>query len=100
MMNLRGERSNRKSRGHHRALALSALRFPGTVAMAQIAPAAQIRKTPMTRSIRVQGDSNAHDRPWRVAVEQGFFADEGFDVVYHEDNPRGAEGRVKDFAQR
>jgi ABC-type nitrate/sulfonate/bicarbonate transport system substrate-binding protein len=54
----------------------------------------------MTRTIRLQSDSNAHDRPWRVAVEQGFFAEEGLDVVYHEDNPRGAEGRVKDFAQR
>jgi ABC-type nitrate/sulfonate/bicarbonate transport system substrate-binding protein len=54
----------------------------------------------MTRTIRLQSDSNAHDRPWRVAVERGFFAEEGLDVVYHEDNPRGAEGRVKDFAQR
>jgi ABC-type nitrate/sulfonate/bicarbonate transport system substrate-binding protein len=54
----------------------------------------------MTRTIRLQGDSNAHDRPWRVAVERGFFAEEGLDVVYHEDNPKGAEGRVKDFAHR
>src|SRR5205807_7500982 len=54
----------------------------------------------MARTIRLQGDSNAHDRPWRVAVEQGFFAEEGLDVVYHEDNPKGAEGRVKDFAHR
>jgi ABC-type nitrate/sulfonate/bicarbonate transport system substrate-binding protein len=54
----------------------------------------------MPRTIRLQGDSNAHDRPWRVAVERGFFADEGLDVVYHEDNPKGAEGRVKDFAHR
>jgi NitT/TauT family transport system substrate-binding protein len=54
----------------------------------------------MTRTIRLQSDSNAHDRPWRVAVEQGFFADEGLDVVYHEDNPKGADGRVKDFAHR
>jgi ABC-type nitrate/sulfonate/bicarbonate transport system substrate-binding protein len=54
----------------------------------------------MTRSIRLQSDSNAHDRPWRVAVEQGFFAAEGLDVVYHEDNPKGAEGRVKDFTHR
>src|SRR2546429_430416 len=52
----------------------------------------------MARTIRVQSDSNAHDRPWRVAVEQGFFAEEGLDVVYHEDNPQGTEGRVKDFA--
>jgi NitT/TauT family transport system substrate-binding protein len=54
----------------------------------------------MARTIRLQSDSNAHDRPWRVAVEQGFFADEGLEVIYHEDNPKGAEGRVKDFAQR
>ena len=54
----------------------------------------------MARVIRLQSDSNAHDRPWRVAVEQGFFAEEGLDVVYHEDNPKGADGRVKDFAQR
>jgi ABC-type nitrate/sulfonate/bicarbonate transport system substrate-binding protein len=54
----------------------------------------------MARNIRLQSDSNAHDRPWRVAVEQGFFAEEGLEVVYHEDNPKGAEGRVKDFAQR
>ena len=54
----------------------------------------------MAPTIRLQSDSNAHDRPWRVAVEQGFFAEEGLDVVYHEDNPKGAEGRVKDFAQR
>jgi ABC-type nitrate/sulfonate/bicarbonate transport system substrate-binding protein len=54
----------------------------------------------MARTIHLQSDSNAHDRPWRVAVEQGFFADEGLEVVYHEDNPKGAEGRVRDFAQR
>jgi ABC-type nitrate/sulfonate/bicarbonate transport system substrate-binding protein len=54
----------------------------------------------MTRTIHLQSDSNAHDRPWRVAVEQGFFAAEGLDVVYHEDNPKGADGRVKDFAHR
>ena len=54
----------------------------------------------MARTIRVQSDSNAHDRPWRVAVEQGFFAEEGLDVVYHEDNPKGTEGRVKDFTNR
>jgi len=54
----------------------------------------------MTRTIHLQSDSNAHDRPWRVAVEQGFFAAEGLNVVYHEDNPKGAEGRVKDFSQR
>src|SRR5919206_2044998 len=50
--------------------------------------------------IRIQSDSNAHDRPWRVAVEQGFFADEGLEVDYHEDNPRGVEGRCEDFSQR
>src|SRR5262245_34045275 len=54
----------------------------------------------MARTIRLQSDSNAHDRPWRVAVEQGFFAEEGLDVVYHEDNPKGNEGRVEDFSQR
>src|SRR3982075_3532220 len=57
-------------------------------------------KSSMARTIRLQGDSNAHDRPWRVAVERGFFAEEGLDVVYHEDNPKGAEGRVKDFTHR
>jgi ABC-type nitrate/sulfonate/bicarbonate transport system substrate-binding protein len=54
----------------------------------------------MTRTIRLQSDSNAHDRPWRVAVEQGFFAAEELDVVYHEDNPKGIKGRVKDFSRR
>ena len=54
----------------------------------------------MPRTIRLQSDSNAHDRPWRVAVEQGFFRDEGLDVEYHEDNPRGTDGRVEDFAER
>jgi len=54
----------------------------------------------MSRTIRLQSDSNAHDRPWRVAVEQGFFAAEGLEVEYHEDNPRGAAGRVEDFSQR
>src|SRR5215471_5921012 len=55
---------------------------------------------PMARTIRLQSDSNAHDRPWRVAVEQGFFAAEGLNVEYHEDNPKGAAGRVEDFSQR
>jgi NitT/TauT family transport system substrate-binding protein len=50
--------------------------------------------------IRIQSDSNAHDRPWRVAVEQGFLADEGLVVEYHEDNPRGVDGRCQDFTQR
>jgi NitT/TauT family transport system substrate-binding protein len=54
----------------------------------------------MTRLIRIQGDSNAHDRPWRVALERGFFADEGLDVQYTEDNPKGIEGRCEDFSER
>jgi ABC-type nitrate/sulfonate/bicarbonate transport system substrate-binding protein len=54
----------------------------------------------MTRTIRLQSDSNAHDRPWRVAVEQGFFAAEGLKIEYHEDNPKGAAGRVEDFSKR
>jgi ABC-type nitrate/sulfonate/bicarbonate transport system substrate-binding protein len=54
----------------------------------------------MTRTIRLQSDSNAHDRPWRVAVEQGFFAAEGLQVEYHEDNPKGVAGRVQDFSER
>jgi ABC-type nitrate/sulfonate/bicarbonate transport system substrate-binding protein len=54
----------------------------------------------MPRTIRLQSDSNAHDRPWRVAVEQGFFKDEGLDVEYHEDNPKGIAGRVEDFSGR
>ncbi len=54
----------------------------------------------MTKTIRLQSDSNAHDRPWRVAVEQGFFAAEGLTVEYHEDNPKGAAGRVEDFSKR
>src|ERR1700742_4219986 len=54
----------------------------------------------MARVIRLQSDSNAHDRPWRVAVEQGFFAAEGLTVEYHEDNPKGVAGRVEDFSER
>ena len=54
----------------------------------------------MTKTIRLQSDSNAHDRPRRVAVEQGFFAAEGLTVEYHEDNPKGAAGRVEDFSKR
>ncbi len=54
----------------------------------------------MPRTIRLQSDSNAHDRPWRVAVEQGYFADEGLNVEYHEDNPKGVEGRVENFSER
>src|SRR5262245_53195167 len=55
---------------------------------------------PMPRQIRLQSDSNGHDRPWRVAVEQGFFKDEGLDVEYNEDNPKGVAGRVEDFSER
>jgi ABC-type nitrate/sulfonate/bicarbonate transport system substrate-binding protein len=62
--------------------------------------AGAIREIIMTRTIRLQSDSNAHDRPWRVAVEQGFFAAEGLDVEYFEDNPKGAAGRVEDFSKR
>jgi NitT/TauT family transport system substrate-binding protein len=54
----------------------------------------------MTKTIRLQSDSNAHDRPWRVAVEQGFFTAEGLTVEYYEDNPKGSAGRVEDFSQR
>ncbi len=54
----------------------------------------------MPRTIRLQSDSNAHDRPWRVAVEQGFFAAEGLNVEHFEDNPKGAAGRVQDFSKR
>jgi ABC-type nitrate/sulfonate/bicarbonate transport system substrate-binding protein len=54
----------------------------------------------MPRTIRLQSDSNAHDRPWRVAVEQGFFKDEGLEVEYNEDNPKGVAGRVEDFTDR
>ena len=54
----------------------------------------------MTQVIRLQGDSNAHDRPWRVAVEQGFFEAEGLLVEYTEDNPNGVAGRAKDDADR
>src|SRR3984885_5291883 len=54
----------------------------------------------MARTIRLQSDSNAHDRPWRVAVEQGFFAAEGLIVEYHEDNPKGVDGRVENFSER
>jgi ABC-type nitrate/sulfonate/bicarbonate transport system substrate-binding protein len=54
----------------------------------------------MPRTIRLQSDSNAHDRPWRVAVEQGFFKDEDLNVEYYEDNPKGVAGRVEDFSER
>jgi ABC-type nitrate/sulfonate/bicarbonate transport system substrate-binding protein len=54
----------------------------------------------MARTIRLQGDSNAHDRPWKVAVEQGFFAAEGLNVEFHEDNPKGVAGRVENFSER
>src|SRR5215510_11602544 len=42
----------------------------------------------MPRTIRLQSDSAAHDRPWRVAVE------------YNEDNPKGVDGRVENFSER
>ena len=54
----------------------------------------------MPRTIRLQSDSNAHDRPWRVAVDQCFFAAEGLTVEYHEDNPKGVAGRFEDFSER
>ncbi len=54
----------------------------------------------MSRTIRLQSDSNAHDRPWRVAVELGFFAAEGLTVEYNEDNPNGVAGRVENFSER
>jgi ABC-type nitrate/sulfonate/bicarbonate transport system substrate-binding protein len=54
----------------------------------------------MARVIRLQSDSNAHDRPWRVAVEQGFFAAEGLTIEYNEDNPKGVAGRVENFSER
>ena len=54
----------------------------------------------MSRVIRIQGDSNAHDRPWKVAVEQGFFKAEGLEVEYQEDNPKGIAGRVENFSDR
>ncbi len=54
----------------------------------------------MSRTIRLQSDSNAHDRPWRVAVERGFFKAEGLDVEYYEDNPNGVAGRVENFSER
>jgi ABC-type nitrate/sulfonate/bicarbonate transport system substrate-binding protein len=54
----------------------------------------------LQRTVRIQSDSNAHDRPWRVAVEQGFFAREGLRVEYHEDNPAGVEGNVQEFSRR
>jgi ABC-type nitrate/sulfonate/bicarbonate transport system substrate-binding protein len=54
----------------------------------------------MARVIRLQSDSNAHDRPWRVAVEQGFFAAEGLTVEYNEDNRQGVAGRVENFSER
>ena len=51
----------------------------------------------MARTIRLQSDSNAHDRPWRVAVEQGFFKAEGLDVEYNEDNPQGRRRPRREF---
>ncbi len=54
----------------------------------------------MAQVIRLQGDSNAHDRPWKVAVERGFFTAEGLSVEFTEDNPKGIAGRTKDYAER
>jgi ABC-type nitrate/sulfonate/bicarbonate transport system substrate-binding protein len=54
----------------------------------------------MSQVIRLQSDSNAHDRPWVVAIEQGFFAAEGLTVEYQEDNPKGIEGRCEEFSER
>ena len=54
----------------------------------------------MGKTIRVQSDSNAHDRPWRVAVDKGYFKDEGLEIEYYEDNPQGVAGRVENFADR
>lgn len=54
----------------------------------------------MANKIRIQSDANAHDRPWRVAVDQGYFAAEGLDVEYFENSPDGVAIRDKDFAKR
>src|ERR1700681_4136222 len=59
-----------------------------------------VRSPFMSQVIRLQSDSNAHDRPWAVAIEQGFFADEGLTVEYQEDNPKGIEGRCEEFSER
>jgi ABC-type nitrate/sulfonate/bicarbonate transport system substrate-binding protein len=59
-----------------------------------------LRSLTVTRVIRLQSDSNAHDRPWVVAIEQGFFADEGLTIEYQEDNPKGIEGRCEEFSDR
>ena len=61
---------------------------------------ATFQEMPMPRVIRLQSDSNAHDRPWRVAVEQGFFADEGLTSSTTRTIPKGVAGRVEDFSQR
>jgi ABC-type nitrate/sulfonate/bicarbonate transport system substrate-binding protein len=54
----------------------------------------------MSHKIRIQSDSNAHDGPWRVAVEQGFFAAEGLEVEHHQDSPDGVAIRDKEFSKR
>jgi ABC-type nitrate/sulfonate/bicarbonate transport system substrate-binding protein len=54
----------------------------------------------VSNKIRIQSDSNAHDGPWRVAVEQGFFADEGLEVEHYQDSPDGAAIRAKEFSER
>ena len=58
-----------------------------------------VRRLLVAQVIRLQSDSNAHDRPWAVAIEQDFFADEGLTVEYQEDNPKGIEGRCEDFSE-
>ena len=93
------KRTGRRTKGTCR---LRVLRSPRRLFNFPAAFADGFRHTeaPMTRTIRLQSDSNAHDPPWRVAVEQGFFAAEGLNVEYFEDNPKGPPGRVQDFAQR
>lgn len=54
----------------------------------------------MSNKIRIQSDSNAHDGPWRVAVEQGFFAAEGLEVEHYQDSPDGVAIRDKEFSKR
>lgn len=47
------------------------------------------------KRIRIQADRSAHDGPWRTAIEQGFFAEEGIEVEYVEGNTR-----CEEFAER
>ena len=46
----------------------------------------------MPRTIRLQGDSNAHDRPWAVAVEQGFCRRRADRRVHRKTIPRASRG--------